>query len=67
MKIAVQLNLPLVFHVREADDAAFELIKQTVPKDHKFHFHCCTSPLQAMQKILLEFPNAFIGIYIYVY
>ncbi|KAK2956200.1 putative D-aminoacyl-tRNA deacylase [Blattamonas nauphoetae] len=58
---AVSLGLPLVFHLREADDDALAIIRQHVPKDHRFHVHCYTSPPPFATAVLAEFTNAYFG------
>jgi TatD DNase family protein len=62
IKLGVQLNLPLVFHTREADDDTLKLVKENVPKDHKFHVHCYTSAPSLAFSLVQEFPNACIGL-----
>ena len=58
---AVEMKLPLVLHIREADDEALEIIRAHVPKDHTIHLHCYTSTPPFAVALVTEYPNAFVG------
>ncbi|KAK3786201.1 hypothetical protein RRG08_020344 [Elysia crispata] len=61
LELAVELNLPLVIHCRDADDELLEILQRHVPPDHKIHRHCFTQDLSTAQRWLDAFPNMFIG------
>lgn len=61
MKVAVGMKLPLILHIREADDDALKLIRENVPKEHFIHLHCYTSTPPFATTLVQEYPNAYIG------
>ena len=59
--LAVELQLPLVVHSREAESDTIQILTKIMPKSHFIHIHCFTSS-EAMAKELLDyFPNLYIG------
>jgi len=58
---AVFLGLPVVVHAREAEEDAFNILTENLPKDWKIHVHCFTDSLKFAQKLMDHFPNLFIG------
>lgn len=60
-KLAVKLGLPIVIHTREAEDDTIEIIKECIPKEHKFHVHCYTDSMKLVNFVLPNYPNAFFG------
>ena len=61
IKLAVKLNLPIVIHTREAEDDTIEIIKENMPKEHKFHVHCYTDSWKLPEFVLANYPNSFFG------
>ncbi|KAH9504830.1 hypothetical protein Btru_062064 [Bulinus truncatus] len=62
LSIALELNLPLVIHCRDADDDCLEILQEVVPRDHRIHAHCFTRNMSVAQRWLSAFPNLFIGL-----
>ncbi|RUS88894.1 hypothetical protein EGW08_003333 [Elysia chlorotica] len=61
LKLAVELDLPLVIHCRDADDELLEILQKHVPREHRIHRHCFTQDLSTALRWLDAFPNMFIG------
>lgn len=59
--LAVERQLPVTIHTRDAEDDTFDIIKRCLPKDQKIHIHCYTNSWEAAERILKEFPNAYFG------
>ena len=55
------MNLPLVLHIREADEEALEIVRTYVPKNHIIHLHCYTSTPPFATALVAEYPNAYVG------
>ncbi|KAF8766890.1 putative deoxyribonuclease TATDN2 like protein [Argiope bruennichi] len=62
LKIALEKQLPVVIHCREAHEDAMGIIKEILPIDYTIHLHCFTDTWEWAQKWLNEFPNLCIGI-----
>lgn len=60
-QLAVERQLPITIHTREAEDDTWDIIKRCLPKDQKFHIHCYTDSWAWAEKVLKEFPNAYFG------
>ena len=60
-KLAVQLNMPIVIHTREAEQDTYEILEKAVPKDHKIHIHCYTDSWWLPEKVLPQWTNAYFG------
>lgn len=60
-EMAVELNLPLVVHSREAEDDTLDILKSCMPTSHLIHLHCFTSSLNMAQSLLHHFPNCYLG------
>ncbi|KAK3786169.1 hypothetical protein RRG08_026885 [Elysia crispata] len=61
LKLAIELDLPLVIHCRDADDDCLEILTQYVPRRHKIHLHCFTRDTATAQRWMDAFPNLFLG------
>jgi len=59
---AKELMKPIIIHAREAETETYNLLKKTLPVDHRIHMHCFNDSPEFAKKILLEWPNMFIGI-----
>ncbi|XP_070192209.1 uncharacterized protein [Littorina saxatilis] len=62
IKIALEMQLPLVIHSREAEDDCLEILEELVPSDYKIHCHCFTSNYNSALKWTSRFENLFIGL-----
>jgi len=62
IKQALRLDKPFVIHGRGAEQDAFEILKNTTPKQHRIHFHCYTGSWSVAQTMMRHFPNMYIGI-----
>ena len=61
--IARELNLPLVLHIRDAEDEAMELLKKKkVPANFRIHYHCFTGTWKAAEDWLSAYPASKIGL-----
>jgi len=61
MKLAGELDLPLVVHTREAEEDTLELMKMHLKREHKVHVHCFTSSVHLARELLDAFPNLCLG------
>ncbi|GFO43196.1 3'-5' ssDNA/RNA exonuclease tatd [Plakobranchus ocellatus] len=61
LELAVELNLPLVIHCRDADEELLEIMQKHVPTHHKIHRHCFTQNLSTAQRWIDAFPNLYVG------
>merc|ERR1740129_922511 len=62
LKLALERNLPLVLHIREAADDAFRLLRKCVPRDWKAHIHGYHGTSVFVESILGLFPNFYFGV-----
>ncbi|GFO15705.1 3'-5' ssDNA/RNA exonuclease tatd [Plakobranchus ocellatus] len=62
LKLALEFQLPLVIHCRDADDDCLDILRAVVPKDHKIHLHCFSRGFAAAQEWLDAFPNMCLGL-----
>ncbi|GBN23693.1 Putative deoxyribonuclease TATDN2 [Araneus ventricosus] len=62
LRIALEKQLPVVIHCREAHDDAMGIMKEILPINYTIHLHCFTDTWEWAQKWLNEFPNLCIGI-----
>ena len=61
--IARDLNLPLVMHIRGAEEEAKELLKKkNVPANFRIHYHCFTGTWKAAEAWLRAYPASKIGL-----
>ena len=61
--IARELNLPLVLHIRGAEEEAKELMKKKkVPANFRIHYHCFTGTWKAAEAWLFAYPTSKIGL-----
>jgi TatD DNase family protein len=61
IKLAVEMELPIVFHIRDAFDEAFEIIDQYPQIFGKFIVHCFTGTDQDLENILKRGGNIGVG------
>ncbi|GFR59323.1 3'-5' ssDNA/RNA exonuclease TatD [Elysia marginata] len=61
LNLALDLQLPIVIHCREADDDCLNILQQIVPRDHKIHAHCFTRSLAVAQRWMDAFTNLWLG------
>ncbi|RUS74410.1 hypothetical protein EGW08_017828, partial [Elysia chlorotica] len=61
LKLAIELDLPLVIHCRDADDDCLDIMTQHVPREHKIHLHCFTRDPDTALRWMDAFPNLFFG------
>jgi TatD DNase family protein len=60
IKLAIKYNLPLILHIREAHDEAYELITKEIPTNIKVVIHCFDSTIEMGEKYIKS--GYFIGI-----
>ncbi|MCL2259998.1 MAG: TatD family hydrolase [Fibromonadales bacterium] len=61
LEIGLKAGLPFVFHLREAENDAFEIMRQIDGENIKAHIHCYTGTTEFAQKILSLKGNYFFG------
>ncbi|KAA6401034.1 MAG: putative hydrolase, TatD family protein [Streblomastix strix] len=62
LKKSNELELPIVLHIREADDDALKIIRENVTdKQKRIHLHCYTSSPPFALQLVQEYPNLFVG------
>ncbi|MCL2282505.1 MAG: TatD family hydrolase [Fibromonadales bacterium] len=61
LEIGLKAGLPFVFHLREAEDDAFEILRQIDGENIKAHIHCYTGTPGFAQKVLSLKGNYFFG------
>ena len=61
MKLAAELNAPLVIHTREAEEDTLRLMRTHLPRDARVHVHCFTSSASLASSLLEQFPNLCLG------
>ncbi|GFX47249.1 putative deoxyribonuclease TATDN2 [Trichonephila clavipes] len=62
LKIALNKELPVIIHCRDAHEDGMKIIKEILPKNYTIHLHCFTDIWEWAEKWLSEFPNLYIGI-----
>ena len=63
LKLAMEHNLPLVLHIRDAEEDGLEVLDQAgVPANYPIHRHCFGGNLEAAFKWILKFPGSKIGV-----
>ena len=62
LRIAVQLDKPVVIHCREAETDCFQIMKDILPSDWKIHLHCYTGDLAQAEEYSSHFPNLYFGV-----
>ena len=60
--IARNLNLPLVLHIRGAEEEAMEVLKRKQVPANRIHYHCFTGTLKAAEAWLSSYPASKIGL-----
>jgi len=61
-RIAVARKLPLIIHSRDAEEDTMQVLKECLPRDHKFHIHAYRGNLSMMTEALELFPNCIFGV-----
>merc|ERR1712003_302452 len=61
-RIAVARKLPLIVHSRDAERDTLQVLKECLPRDHKFHVHSYQGNLAMMMEALELFPNCVFGV-----
>ena len=62
LKLAVELDKPIIVHCRDAEDDCLKIAIETIPRNWKIHLHCFSQDWGRAQKWLAYFPNLFIGL-----
>jgi len=60
-RVAVARKLPLIVHSRDAESDTMQVLKECLPRDHKFHVHAYQGKLNMMMEALDWFPNCIFG------
>jgi len=60
LQLAIERNLPLVLHVRDATTDALKILRKWVPRHYKAHLHA-NHCVQMVKAVLNEWPNFYIG------
>jgi TatD DNase family protein len=59
--IAVEKQLPITIHTRDAEADTLEILEKVIPRDHFFHIHCFTGSWEFAAKVLERWPNSYFG------
>ena len=63
VKLALKLNLPLVLHIREAEEEGRDVLKELeVPRDFPIHRHCFTGSLEEANSWMKLYPRSKLGL-----
>lgn len=62
LKLALNRNLPLVIHSRDATADTIRIMQEVVPEDYPIHRHCFTGSWGEAQEWLEAFPNLCLGL-----
>jgi len=62
LKLALERQLPMVFHIREAADESLSILQKYVPRHWKAHVHAFHGSSEFVEAILAEFPNFYFGL-----
>lgn len=63
LKLAMKLNFPLVLHIREAEEEAYQVMQDVgLPSDHPIHRHCFNDSWAVCKTWMRKFPRSFIGL-----
>lgn len=57
MRLARELDLPIIVHTREAEDDTLELMKAHLARNARVHVHCFTSSAALAKALLEAFPE----------
>ena len=61
--LALSFNLPIVLHIRGAEEEAFRLLEtKKVPPDWPMHYHCFSGTLEMAEQWLGDYPASKIGL-----
>jgi TatD DNase family protein len=52
LHLAVETNLPIVIHCRDANQDTLDSLNAVLPADHPFVIHCCTAPPEWAEQFL---------------
>ena len=58
-EIARRLNLPLVIHLRDAEEIGLNFLKLHLPRDWKLHRHCFRGTKEQYDEWMAVFPNTW--------
>ena len=57
VQLALDLNMPLVLHIRGAEEEAFEVLrKKRVPSDWPMHYHCFKGNVEQAEHWFNDYP-----------
>ena len=63
LQLAVDLKLPLVLHIREAEEEAREVMREVgVAANHRIHRHCFTGSWEVADSWLQAYPGSKLGL-----
>lgn len=60
--LALQFQLPLVIHSRDATQDTLKILKETIPKNYPVHRHCFTGSWSEAEQWLETFPSLCLGL-----
>eukprot|EP00397_Hematodinium_sp_SG-2012_P047610 GEMP01054228.1.p1 GENE.GEMP01054228.1~~GEMP01054228.1.p1 ORF type:complete len:431 (+),score=69.62 GEMP01054228.1:114-1406(+) len=59
--IALELDLPLCVHSREAERDTLDVFERKLPTDYRIQLHCYGNSIEFMELLLVDWPNAMIS------
>ncbi|XP_071796176.1 putative deoxyribonuclease TATDN2 [Asterias amurensis] len=60
--LAVNSNLPVVLHCRDAEPDCFKIVRQTLPRMWRIHLHCYMNDWEGAKVWFDSFPNLCVGL-----
>lgn len=62
VRLAVERNLPLVIHSRDAEDDTFEVLREHLPRSYRVHLHSFAGSVRTLAKFLEDWPRCYFGV-----
>ena len=62
LKLAVELDLPVVLHLRNSLLEGLDILDEIVPRNTNLHFHCFNDNYSLARNIISKFPMAKLGV-----
>ena len=63
VEVALDLSLPLVLHIRGAEEEAWQVLRsKQVPSDWPMHYHCFKGSIEQAEQWMRDYPASKIGL-----
>ena len=65
LRLAMQLKLPIVLHIRNADEDGLQIMaEESIPPDHPIHLHCFTGLVDCLVYIMFTKVKSSLGCWV---